>query len=119
MIKSVDAFVSSFWKWWDFVNPPWHIRVDSRLKIGGAGPWDSHHRPGQNGFLSVLQILSWWRGLLGVEGTEDWDSAIGDITWVMKQVLHLLISPSKKRIHDNKLESSDQDDVMPCRLPRR
>jgi hypothetical protein len=66
----------------------------------------------------VLQILSWWRGLLGVEGTEDWDSAVGDVTWVMKQVLHPLINPSKKRVHDDDLESSDQNDVMLRRLPK-
>ena len=53
-----------------------------------------------------------------MEGTEDWDSAVRDVTWVMKQILHSLMNPSKKRVHDDDLESSDQDDVTLRRLPR-
>jgi hypothetical protein len=87
-IKSLDTFISAFWKWWDGLNPSWPVRVDGRLEIGGTGSWETLHKPGQNGFLSVLQALSWWQGMLGVEGTDDWDSAVEDVAWVLKQVLN-------------------------------
>jgi hypothetical protein len=92
IIKNLEAFVAAFWKWWDAINPPWRIRINGRLTIGGAGPWVSLHKPGQNGFLSVLQVLSWWRGLLGVEETDDWNSAVEDVAWVLKEVLHSVLN---------------------------
>lgn len=109
IIKDLGIFVAAFWKWWDAINPPWRIRVDGRLKVGGAGSWASLHKPGQNGFLSVLQCLSWWRGLLDA-GAEDWDSAVEDVVWVLKEVLNSLINSSSKcigkRIRDTGVELS-------------
>lgn len=87
-IKNLDAFIGAFWKWWDGINPSWCICIDGHLKIGGTGPWESLHKPGQNRFLSVLQTLSWWRGLLGVDGTDDWHSAVEDVAWVLKEILN-------------------------------
>ena len=106
-INDLQVFIAAFQKWWDAINPPWCLRVDGRLKIGGVGPWESLHKPGQNGFLSVLQILSWWRGSLGKEGTEDWNSAVEDVAWVLGQVLHSQtnssehVEPVGKRARDN------------------
>jgi hypothetical protein len=83
VIKDLQVFIAGFWKWWDALNPPWCLRVDGHLRIGGDGPWGSLHKPGQNGFLSVLQILSWWRGMVGAEGFEEWNSALEDVAWVL------------------------------------
>jgi hypothetical protein len=92
IIKDLEKFVAVFLKWWDTINPSWRIRINGCLKIGGAGPWVSLHKPGQNGFLSVLQILSWWRERLGVEAVEDWNSAVEDVLWVLKGVLQSVLS---------------------------
>lgn len=98
------------------MNPPWRTRVNGRLKIGGAGPWETLHRPGQNGFLSVLQCLSWWRVQAGTEGMEDWDTAVDDVLWVLNEVLSsqiILTNNSKcgrKRGHDE-LSSGDVHDA--------
>jgi hypothetical protein len=115
VIKSLDAFIGAFWKWWDGLNPSWRIRVDGRLKIGGAGSWETLHKPGQNGFLSVLQTLSWWRGMLGVEGTDDWNSAVEDVAWVLKQVLNSQMNTNRKRMRDDTLGSgSGADSAAGC-----
>ena len=121
-IDNLEAFICAFWRWWDELNPPWRIRVNGRLEIGGTGPWDTLHKSGQNGFLSVLQILCWWRTMLGVgrvEASEDWNSAVKDVTWVLNEVLNSKTSaeianstrvhkrPSKRR-HDE-LDSSVAD----------
>jgi hypothetical protein len=109
-IKNVEAFITAFWSWWNLINPSWRIRVDDRLKIGGSGPWDSLHKPGQNGFLTVLQILNWWRGLLDSSDTKEWDSAVEDVLWVMKGVQNSLInSGGKKRTRDDILDNDGDD----------
>lgn len=109
IIKDLGIFVAAFWNWWDAINPPWRIWVDGCLKVGGVGSWASLHKPGQNRFLSVLQFLSWWQGLLDA-GAEDWDSAVEDVVWVLKEVFNLLINSSSKcvgkRIHDTSVELS-------------
>lgn len=97
MIKSVNAFIASFWRWWDFMS--WQIRVDGHLKIGGAGTWDSLDNSRQNGFLSILQLLSWWQGLLGVRGTDDWDSRrldFRDLKTLPRQSIMSTLQPRKK-----------------------
>jgi hypothetical protein len=95
-----------FWKWWDEINPPWHIRVNSHPRIGGTGPWDDLHKPGQNGFLSVLQVLCWWQGLLGVEGSEEWNSAVQDVLWVLTEVLNSKSIPYSKHVHKHAFNMS-------------
>lgn len=43
-------------------------------------------------------------------GAEDWDSAVEDVVWVLKEVFNLLINSSSKcvgkRIHDTSVELS-------------
>jgi hypothetical protein len=46
----------------------------------------------------VLQILSWWRGLLGAEGIEDWNSALEDVAWVLGEVLRSLTDSDSERV---------------------
>jgi hypothetical protein len=114
IIQDIEIFVDSFLKWWDEINPPWRTRVNNRLKPGGAGPWVSLHKPGQNGFLSVLQCLSWWRGLVGTEGTEDWDSAVEDVLWVLHGVLDSLITPTSnsKRVNKRARDELSSGDIQ-------
>ncbi|KAH9972033.1 hypothetical protein BJV77DRAFT_932155, partial [Russula vinacea] len=50
---------------------------------GGSGCWSSLQKLGQNGFLSVLQILKWWQELLGSADVQEWESALEDVLWVL------------------------------------
>lgn len=105
MIKNFEVFITTFWNWWNFINPSWCIHIDDCPKIGSSGPL---HKPGQNGFLTVLQILNWWQRLLGASGMEGWDFAVEDVVWVMKGVRYSLInSSSGKRAHDDAWDNLD------------
>jgi hypothetical protein len=108
VIIDLQVFITAFWKWWDALNPPWRLRVDGHLKIGSAGPWDSLYKPGQNGFLSVLQSLSWWRGLLGVDSAEEWSSALEDVTWVLGEVLNSLPNSDSERVGKRNIDTVDE-----------
>jgi hypothetical protein len=91
-IKDPQAFINAFWKWWDAINPSWRVREDGRLRIGGSGCWSSLCKPGQNGFLSVLQVLKWWRELLDTASlsVQEWEAALEDVVWVLHEVLRSL-----------------------------
>ena len=55
-IKSLDAFISAFWKWWDGLNPSWRVRVDGRLEIGGTGSWELCTNQARMGFCRCCRL---------------------------------------------------------------
>jgi hypothetical protein len=40
---------------------------------------------GQNGFLNVLMVLKWWRDAMP-KASPDWEEAISDVTWALKEM---------------------------------
>ncbi|KAJ7432594.1 hypothetical protein B0H11DRAFT_1659551, partial [Mycena galericulata] len=83
-ISDLKAFVEEWWAWWTSINPSWR-RVNGKLVQDGAGPWTELEFPGANGLLNVVVCLKWWRAKLG-EGNEEWEKAVGDVTWVVSQM---------------------------------
>ncbi|KAJ7429159.1 hypothetical protein B0H11DRAFT_1680357, partial [Mycena galericulata] len=83
-IPNLKAFVEEWWAWWTSINPSWR-RVNGKLVQDGAGPWTELEFPGSNGFLNVVVCLKWWRSKLA-EGNEEWENAVGDVTWVLSQM---------------------------------
>ncbi|KAJ7481412.1 hypothetical protein B0H11DRAFT_1652549, partial [Mycena galericulata] len=53
---------------------------------GGEGSWEGMRVPGQNGFLSVLIGLKWWREKAARAGGEEWKEAVRDVAWVLEQL---------------------------------
>ena len=72
------------------INPSWRIREGGHLKVGKSGPWTTLHKPGQNRFLSILQVLKWWQELLDDIDMLEWESALEDVAWVIQEVLNSL-----------------------------
>jgi hypothetical protein len=91
-IINLETFVDVFHQWWNTINPSWRAHEDGHLRLGvcGSGLWTSLHKPGQNGFLSVLQVLKWWRELLDDTGTREWELALKDVAWVLQEVVKSL-----------------------------
>ncbi|KAJ7487246.1 hypothetical protein B0H11DRAFT_1615572, partial [Mycena galericulata] len=81
VIKDVDAFIKQWGTWWKAINPQWRL-VDGVLSRGGEGSWEGMRVPGQNGFLSVLIGLKWWREKAARAGGEEWKEAVRDVAWV-------------------------------------
>ena len=74
----------------------------------------------------MLQTLSWWRGLVGVEGIDDWSSALEDVVWVLGEVLSSLIDSNSertgKRVRDTHTVDETgvgDDDLQYTSTPRR
>ncbi|KAJ3725418.1 hypothetical protein C8R42DRAFT_576411 [Lentinula raphanica] len=50
-------------KWWSVINPEWRERDrENRIVPGGEGEgtWNSVHKPGQCGMITVLVCIRWW-----------------------------------------------------------
>jgi hypothetical protein len=97
-IKDPTALARSFWAWWKGLQPSWREASDVSGPLTSAhrvinGDWAVLDRPGQNGFLSVLAVLSWWgRAVVVDEGSavllsHEWREACADVQWVMQSML--------------------------------
>jgi len=98
VIKGIAKFTDSFWAWWKGLQPKWRgvDSVDGPLTIAhrhfqspGEGGWMVLNKPGQNGFLTVISLLSWWGQALQDEniGMAGWEAAVEDVDWVLMRML--------------------------------
>ncbi|KAE9407660.1 hypothetical protein BT96DRAFT_809281 [Gymnopus androsaceus JB14] len=73
--------------WWDALQPEWHKQGE---KYDGANghDWGSLKADGQNGLLSVLACMLWWRKV--EKGTKrdsvDWVKLVSDVTVVLQEL---------------------------------
>ena len=54
-------------------------------------------------------MLSWWQRLLGMDGTDDWHSAVEDIVWVLEKVLKSQTNANGKHIHNDILSCGSKN----------
>ncbi|KAJ7678452.1 hypothetical protein B0H14DRAFT_2238840, partial [Mycena olivaceomarginata] len=64
-ITDIDAFETTWWAWWNSMQPDWRALWSSegaRVVPVGAdwGPLAAAAATGQNGMLSVVATLYWW-----------------------------------------------------------
>jgi hypothetical protein len=93
-IKNIPKFEKSFWAWWKALQPRWRDvgnipGVLTNAHRRGEGSWTELDKPGQNGFLTVISLLSWWGQALrdGNLGMVEWLAAADDVDWVLTQML--------------------------------
>ncbi|KAF9022414.1 hypothetical protein BDZ89DRAFT_1042221 [Hymenopellis radicata] len=96
--KTGPAFVAAWKPWWSYLQESWRVRgEDGEWKRDAYGDeWKKMGVPGQNGMLSVVAVLSWWKSfiesqgsVLGAEavGEKEWVGARNDVEWVLKGLL--------------------------------
>lgn len=93
IVEDQEKLVKKWWEWWISLAPAWHKKDDTgRPTIGQeSGDWGALIHPGTNGMLTVLLPLVWWK--LGEEGEEgdvasdDWVTAVRDVSWVLQGLL--------------------------------
>lgn len=96
-LKLVEAemteFMEQWWTWWAVLQSPWRLRNDEGQWIrtmSGVG-WDKLNVPGQNGLLSVVAVLSWWKSYVIESGDEEaakqLEEARLDVDWAMSGLL--------------------------------
>jgi hypothetical protein len=95
-IKNIPKFETSFWAWWKALQPRWREVRDvpgvlTHAHRQGDGDWSELDKPGQNGFLTVISLLSWWGQALrgGSLGMVEWQAAADDVNWVLTQMLNV------------------------------
>jgi hypothetical protein len=95
-IKNIPKFETSFWAWWKALQPRWREVRDvpgvlTHAHRQGDGDWSELDKPGQNGFLTVISLLSWWGQALrgGSLGMVEWQAATDDVNWVLTQMLNV------------------------------
>ncbi|KAJ7173537.1 hypothetical protein C8R46DRAFT_870792, partial [Mycena filopes] len=62
-IGDVAKFGDEWWGWWRALQPKWRAHRDGERPEEPAGntDWGKLVVPGQNGLLSVVAALYWWR----------------------------------------------------------
>ncbi|KZT00416.1 uncharacterized protein LAESUDRAFT_666186, partial [Laetiporus sulphureus 93-53] len=89
VIESLDEYTCSWWLWWAGLQPEWRKNDISGHPIpGGGGDWTKLRKPGQNGLLTVLLALLWWRLAAEEVNLSDWNMAVADVSWVLTQLTH-------------------------------
>lgn len=84
VLKDKDAYAQKYLNWWATLNPSWRKRVDGKVVGRGSGDWSSLYNPGPNGFLNVIAGLV---ALRQVVTTSEWAQVLGDVQWVVHEVL--------------------------------
>ncbi|KAJ7438838.1 hypothetical protein B0H11DRAFT_1752413 [Mycena galericulata] len=86
------TFADGWWKWWRSIQPSDRKFVGGILTAPEEADWsDLSKLHGKNGMLQVMATLLWWGDKVGVdenaEGYGDWRLALGDVTWVLEQLV--------------------------------
>ncbi|KAJ3991306.1 hypothetical protein F5050DRAFT_1548913, partial [Lentinula boryana] len=86
IIGEAVEFSAQWWIWWSIINPTWRERDNSTgcliINENDCGDWSNLIRPGQCGILTVLLCLFWWYKCLPAP-SQDWNSALQDVSWVV------------------------------------
>lgn len=84
--KDLPVFKASFIGWWDSMQPSWRKEKDGKwLRTRHGRDFEGLDVWGQNGWLSVVACLYWWREALTEEDGESvWEEYVTDAAWMME-----------------------------------
>ncbi|KAJ7721225.1 hypothetical protein B0H14DRAFT_2411712, partial [Mycena olivaceomarginata] len=89
---TLELWVGGWWKWWNGLQPNERVTLEngelSRLEEADWSAMAAMH--GKNGILQVMATLGWWGEVAqkrSAEEKDDWLAAVGDVTWVLGQIL--------------------------------
>lgn len=85
-------WVGGWWKWWNGLQPNDRTMMENgKLSRPGDGDWGAMAAMhGKNGILQVMATLGWWGEVVqkrSAEEKNEWLAAVGDVTWVLEQIL--------------------------------
>ena len=96
MMKVDSTFPDHSREWWKTLQPEWRKATDTwpmarEIPSGVDEDWATLARGGKNGFGMVLVGLVWWYSFAQDEetstATDELESAIEDVKWVMAQIV--------------------------------
>lgn len=88
--NEVSGFVSTWWKWWEEIQPQWRVKREKKWERGSPADsdWEVMALPGPNGMLSVIATLYWW-GCTAAGDPElekEWEEGLLETGWVLSQL---------------------------------
>lgn len=116
-IGEVSDFGSSWWAWWESLQPAWRnrdVENPSRFRRdaypkGTSGEWETLRHPGQNGVLSLVASLYWWGKRLSPESDvkirESWEEAVADVQWMIQGLRRAEFIAVESEIESDELRS--------------
>jgi hypothetical protein len=90
--KNEELWVGGWWKWWNGLQPSERVALENgELSRPAEADWSAMAAMhGKNGILQVMATLGWWGEVAqkrSAEEKDDWLAAVGDVTWVLGQIL--------------------------------
>jgi hypothetical protein len=79
-------YAAAWWTWWIAQQPKWREARKLLRDTRKGETWSQLRRGGNNGIFMLIVSLSWWLGAIG-EPSNDVLKAIGDVSWVLDQLL--------------------------------
>ncbi|KAJ7446790.1 hypothetical protein FB451DRAFT_1412199 [Mycena latifolia] len=96
------TFADSWWKWWASLQPDEREMIGGMMTCPSGIDWGAITKlHGRNGMLQVIATLLWWGDEVAEGGnpvdTLRWSLAVGDVSWVLTEVLRPGVIKKKKR----------------------
>jgi hypothetical protein len=90
MVTNPAAFEKEWYKWWDSLQPEWHVKgEDGKWETGEmyGGEWDDELMVwGPNGTLSIIAGLYFWGCTIAdsLALRTKWEVAVNDVSWILE-----------------------------------
>lgn len=108
--ETEELWVGVWWKWWRSLQPEERSALENgELSHPETVDWSGMAQMyGKNGMLLVMATLGWW-GKVAQRREEaevkEWLVAVGDVTWVLEQVLES--GEIDKSVHQSSVMKGD------------
>lgn len=83
--RSAEACIANFWQWWTSLQPlerAYNPALSKNIRPSKEMNWEKLEKPGRNGVLLVMLLLTWWGSFSGYD--TGWLRAVNDVTSVLR-----------------------------------
>ncbi|SJL06450.1 uncharacterized protein ARMOST_09787 [Armillaria ostoyae] len=95
VISDIDQFGVTMVQWWNSLQPNWRQTTEGMPLPNCAGPLTCLCKGGQNGIVSVLFGVFWWRR--NCDGPSEWSLLVSDISNTFDALLNTTAPPKRRR----------------------
>ncbi|SJL18398.1 uncharacterized protein ARMOST_21986 [Armillaria ostoyae] len=95
VISDIDQFSVAMVGWWNSLQPNWRQTAEGMPLQNYAGQLTCLRKGGQNGIVSMLFGLFWWRR--NCDGPSEWSLLVSDISNTFDALLNTTAPPKHRR----------------------
>ena len=106
-IKSVQEFEQKWIQWWTAAQPHWRVTQDWPFEKGDVAgeDWGDLLEGGKDGIYLFIVSLAWWIHARDPAEESRVDEAIGDVSWVLQNLLYRLSAAAPRKRHPDAIET--------------